>query len=337
MSCDTPQVRPLTQEEYLLWDTFVKESPQGSIFSKSDYLQILADASDSRLCIIGCFLDGSLIGGCPLLEKSRRFYGTYAISSGPGTPFSGFIYRKTDRTTVRMNENMYNACIHALCDYVQRNNYTSISVYNSPDLLDIRPFLRYGWKERVSYTYYINLNNFSINYFSSSVKKSIKLAQQKNLLYQKSDDTHSYYDLLTDVFQQHGAQPPFNEEYYKKMLKILKSTNSGDLRIVTDQSGQLLASYLWVWDNKRAYAWSGGAVLSAEYRGGMANKYMFYCFLEELREMGFKEANIMHANTPRLTSFATGFNPVLVPYYIVEYDCRLVSCLRNLKKIINMW
>lgn len=334
MKRDIPYARPLSPEEYSQWDVLVEESPQGSIFSKSNYLQILARASDSRLRIIGCLLDGDLIGGCPLLERRRRFLGVHAVSSGSCTPFSGFIYQTVNSKKILKNEVEYNACVKALIDYLRDERYASVSIANSPELLDIRPFLRHGWNEKILYTYYISLGNLSLNDMSSSIKKSTKLAKARGLFYEQDDDIHSHYQVLTKVFQHNNGIPPFDEIYYDELLRFFQSTKTGDQRVVKDQSGEILASYLWVWDTKRAYAWSGGAVLSPEYRDGTPNKFIFYCFLEELKEMGFKEVNIMHANTPRLTHFATGFNPYLKPYYTVGIDRRTVSCLRNIK-IVN--
>ena len=335
MSHEIPQVRPLTEEEYPVWDAFVDESPQGSIFSKSRYLEIISQASRSRLKIIGYFVHDDLMGGCSVLEKSRGLLGTHVISGGPGTPFCGLLYHDVGNAHIRKTEMDYNRCVNAICDYIKSQRYTSVSISNSPDLLDIRPFLQRGWKERVSYTYYIYLDSFSLANFSSSVKKSIKMAQSKNLSYEKSDDIHSYFHLLTTVFQQHGAHPPFDEVCYEKLLHFFQSTHSGDMRVLKDSSDQLLASYVWIWDTKRAYAWSGGAIPSPDFRDGGANKLMFYTFLEELKEMGFTEVNIMHANTPRLTQFASGFNPELKPYYSIETNRRLASCYQIMKKYLG--
>lgn len=308
--------RALSEKEYALWNTLVEKSPQGSIFSSSGYLQILADAMESRLEIIGCFIDSDLVGGCPLLISSRRFFGHTSVTSGPNTPFTGFIFKKTNEDSVRKREMGYNACVNSLCDYIKTEKYPSVSITNSPDLLDIRPFLWRGWKGFVSYAYYINLNNMSIDKFSSSVKRSIKKAQNSNQYVEKSIDTCAHYRVITKVFERQSITPPFNELYLKKILNYVKITKAGDMWVIKDQSGEIIASRIWLWDNKRAYAWS--AASTPEYRDSGANQLLFYTVLEELKMMGIRQINIMHANTPRLAGFASGFNPYLVPYYTVQ-------------------
>ncbi|MBR1369948.1 hypothetical protein RJ53_10855 [Methanocalculus chunghsingensis] len=335
MTRDKYQARLLRNEEYPLWDTLVRKSPQGSIFSNSEYLQILADATNNRLQMVGCFEDNTLIGGCSLFVRKKRLRGTHAVSNGPDTPFCGFISQKADPGRVRKSEMEYTECINALCDYIENQNYSLISVTNSPELMDIRPFLRRGWRGAVAYTYYIDLLYADIDSFSTSVKKSILAAQKKNLVYEASKDAKSHCGILTEVFQHSHALPPFNETVIKRFLNFFHSNNSGDMRIIKDSSGNILASYIWLWDNNRAYAWSGGALPSTEFQDGGANKLMFYSFLEELKEKGLPEVNIMHGNTPRLTSFATGFNPRLVPYYIVERNSFYIRCLKGLQHYLN--
>lgn len=335
MKHDGYQARLLSPEEYPLWDTLVADSPQGSIFVYSEYLRLLADATNNLLLLIGSFKDDTLIGGCPLLVRKRHLLGTHALSSGPDTPFCGCIFQRTDPMKVRKSEMEYTECINTLCDYIENQHYSLLSVTNSPNLQDIRPFLRRGWRGAVAYTYYIDLEQLHFEEFSSSVRKSIQSAQKKGLSYEGGTDIKTHCDILSDVFQQHHALPPFNETVIEKFLHLFHSTRTGDMRVVKDPSGNTLASYIWLWDARRAYAWSGGALPSKEFHDGGANKLIFYNFLEELKEMGIPEVNIMHGNTPRLTSFATGFNPRLVPYYIVERESYLIHCLKGLKGSIQ--
>lgn len=335
MTHDEYQTRLLVPEEYPLWDALVTDSPQGSIFTYSEYLRLLAGATNNLLQLVGCFKGDTLIGGCPLLVRKRHLLGTHAVSSGPDTPFCGCIFQKTDPMKVRRSEMEYTACINSLCDYVENQRYSLISVTNSPNLQDIRPFLRRGWRGAVAYSYYIDLQHLQFDGFSSSVRKSIQSAQKKGLSYEISTDIKTHCDILTDVFQQHHALPPFNEIAIRRFLDLFHSTRTGDMRVVKDPSGNTLASYIWIWDLRRAYAWSGGALPSKEFHDGGANKLIFYRFLEELKEMGIPEVNIMHGNTPRLTSFATGFNPRLVPYYIVERESLFIHSLKSLKSSLQ--
>ncbi len=89
----------------------------------------------------------------------------------------------------------------------------------------------------------------------------------------------------------------------------------GGMWVARDESENILTSRIWIWDNKRAYAWS--AASNQEFRDSGANRLLFVSLLEEMQKMGFHQVNMMHGNTQRLSYHATGYNPILVPYYSV--------------------
>jgi len=333
MSDDTPTVRPLKMDEYFLWDNLVEQSPQGSIFSYSDYLRLLAEASKSSLRILGCFSNDSLLGGCSLLERRKLLLGTYAVSSGLDTPFCGFLYQKTDTTRVRKNEIVYNACIHALCDYIKKEQYSSIQITNSPDLFDLRPFIRSGWRGKVAYTYYIDLHTLSYENFSSYVKNCIKKAMDCGFSYNTDCSIDDHCQIIDDTKKQNNVSSPFHDAQLHKFYDFFQTTHSGHIRAIKDSSGRTVASYFWVWDSQRAYAWNAAMLPGLQDSG--VNHLLIYHSLKELQEMGFSEVNIMHANTPHMTGIVTGFNPVLIPYYSVVNDSFLIHFLGGIKQLFN--
>ena len=84
------EVRPLTEDEYSLWDDFVDESPRGTVFHKSFWLQ----TSGSRFVIYGCFRGGELYAGIPLTYRGK--FGMKIASRTGMTPYSGVLFKETD-------------------------------------------------------------------------------------------------------------------------------------------------------------------------------------------------------------------------------------------------
>ena len=157
MSTSGFETRILERQEYGLWDDLAVRSPQGTIFHDSDYLQVVADTSSNKLNIYGCFKDDELVGGCSLFVKSWGGVVSNATSSGPLTPYGGFLLPDLNGASVRKSELVQHGIINALCDRIQEDHYSSITITNSPDLLDIRPCTWRGWEGRVMYTCYIDL------------------------------------------------------------------------------------------------------------------------------------------------------------------------------------
>lgn len=308
------EARILEDYEYSLWDELVVQSPQGSIFHNSDYLRMVADASSRKLNIYGCFKDDELVGGCPLFVK--RSIGSYfAVSRGPLTPYAGFLLPDQDSTNVRKSELVQHGILNALCDRIQRDRYSSITITNSPDLLDIRPCLWRGWEGHVAYTYYVNLEGNFSERFSKDIKKKIKKAINAGIYIEKIEDATVHHKLLTQVFERQGLDAPVGENFFMSVLDIIKRQKCGCMWVAKDEGGDFIASQIRIWDNKRAYAWS--AASTPAFRDSGANQYLFVSVLEEMQKMGFHQVNIMHGNTQRLSNYATGYNPILVPYYSV--------------------
>jgi hypothetical protein len=309
------EARILEDYEHSLWDELVVQSPQGSIFHNSDYLQMVADASSRKLNIYGCFKDDELVGGCPLFVKILRGGVSFAVSRGPLTPYGGFLLPNQDSTNVRKSELVQYGILNALCDRILRDRYSSITITNSPDLLDIRPCLWHGWEGRVAYTYYINLDNFNRENFSRDVKKNIKKAIKSGFYIENLRDAELHYKLIERVFQRQNQSVPFERDFLGKLIRFIEERNCGNMWVAKDKSGEAVASHIRVWDNKRAYALT--AASEPSFRDSGANQFLFASVLEEIQKMGLHQINIMHGNAQQLSYYAAGYNPVLVPYYSV--------------------
>jgi hypothetical protein len=328
MSANKFEVRVLDKNEFNLWDHLAAVSPQGTIFHNSEYLQIVADASSSRLRLYGCFSNDDLVGGCSLLVKGRGRHFSRASSTGPLTPYGGFLLPSHDDMNVRRSFSIQDDIINALCDQIEEDRYSSVTVTNSPDLLDIRSCLWRGWKGHVAYTHYIELRDEFIKRFSKSVRREIRKAGEAGLYVERCDDAEKHHDLLGQVFGRQDREIPVDKSFFKAMLSVIKREDCGGMWIVRDGSDNIMASRIWIWDNKRAYAWS--AASNQEFRNSGANQFLFFSLLREMQKRGFNEVNIMHGNTKRLSYHAAGYNPTLVPYYTVNKNNRILDILRNI-------
>lgn len=330
------EARVLERQEYGLWDELVARSPQGTVFHKSDYLQIVSEASSADLNLFGCFKNDELVGGCPLLIKKFCRIFSRAASSGPLTPFGGFILPNLNSAKVRQSEGIQNGILDALCDSITGEKYHLINITNSPDLLDVRPFLWRGWEGHVAYTYYIDLNDNFSNRFSNDIKKNIRKASNSGFHFERFSDGVVHYNLLKKVFNRQNQQTPVDQHFFTSMLELFERKNCGSMWVARDKSGDVIASHIRIWDDKRAYAWSGAS--DPAFRDSGANQFLFDSVLKELQRNGLHGINIMHGNTQRLSLYAAGYNPTLVPYYKIKrnwHHCDIDSNLRRYLMLLN--
>ncbi len=315
MRTDDFEARVLEPHEYSLWDDLAVQSPQGTIFHNSDYLKVVADASSSKLRVYGCFKDDELVGGCSLFAKDLGRIVSHATSTGPLTPYGGFLLPDLDNANVRKSGLVQDGVISALCDSVQEDRYSAVTITNSPDLRDVRPCLWRGWEGRVAYTYYVDLKGNFFERFSKSVRREVRKTEGTGLSIERLDDAAIHHKLLTQVFDRQDLESSTEVSFFASMLDLIARKKCGGMWVARGESENILASRIWIWDNKRAYAWS--AASNQKFRDSGANRFLFVSLLGEMQKAGFHQVNMMHGNTRRLSYHAAGYNPTLVPYYSV--------------------
>lgn len=324
-------VREIEKEDYGLWDELVGKSSQGTIFHTSDWSSICADSLNKKLKIYGCFRNDCLVAGCSFYVHKKGFF-KISSSAITMTPFGGIILGEPLANNVRKQEEDLNDIVEALCTALKNERFDYIRLVNSPDFIDVRPFIWNGWKSVVYYTYYLDLHNFEEN-ISKDARWTIKKAIKEGITTEKSEDITLFYKLFTETYMRQGLRPPISEDLFTNIFNLLQSKRLGEMWIAKTGSGEVAAVEIIVFDDKRAYRWS--AASHTELRKTGATSMLLYEIFQDLKKKGFKEINLMAANTPHLAKFISQFNPRLIPYYSVEKKStllRIVECLVRMKR-----
>ena len=231
------------------------------------------------------------------------------------TPYGGVIIAPSTSTKVREREQIHSDIIKSLCNAFDKEHFDSIQITNSPDFIDVRPFIWNSWDSKIHYAYYLSLNDFEKR-LSRDPKRNIKKAIKNEISIEKSKDITSFYELFEETFSRQDLKPPVTKEFLANIIDMLLKYEKGEMWIAKTKSEETAAAEIFVYDNKRAYRWS--AVTHTELRKTGAYSLLVFKVFKDMQNRGFKEINLMAANTPQLAEFITGFNPKLVPYYGVE-------------------
>ena len=317
MSKSNIEARVLKKSEYPIWDELVESSPQGTIFHTSNWLGICSDTFEKETKIFGCFNNNDeLIGGCSLFVHKSKGIFKNANSTCPLTPYGGFVVRPSRSTKIRKIEQDYFFCINKLVQSIENEKYFSTHITNSPGLLDVRPLTWNKWRSEVLYTYYLDLNTFDPDKTSRAIKRNVKCAVESGITFQNVRNAEIHNTLFKKIFERQNLRPPADITIFNNVIEQLNRNNIGDMWIAKNQSDEIVASQIWLWDKKRAYAWSVAS--DPNYRNSGVNIFSFYTVLQELGANNIIEVNMMQGNIPQLAEFATKFNPKLVPYYRLE-------------------
>jgi len=327
------EVRELTKDQYPIWDNLVDDSPQGTIFHKSFWLTTCSRALARELKTFGCFENQKLIGGCSVFV--RRIGGLTKIASSvcDMTPYGGLIISHPENQKGRAQEIKNLQIVKSLCHAFAGQHFDHVQLINSPDLVDIRPFIWNGWDSNVQYAYYLKLDSDMNRIISKKVIWRTRRAVKDGVSVRKSSDLSGYYRLYTMTFERQKLRTPVSQAFLMTMMQALQTAHSGEILISETPSGEIAAADIIIWDNKRAYAWTGASHTQLRASGAPSLLVLSEC--DELRTRGFREYNIMSANLPHLASFAAGFNPRLVPYYAVQKSAAKYLIARSIQRIFK--
>jgi hypothetical protein len=307
-----------TCTDMMAWDALVDGSQQGHVFSKSVFLQSLGVPFT---CYVVASPQGELLAGAAILEDGARM----AKAPFPFTPHQGIFFarfvaqqasQKRLTTEFRITEFFINALLEV---------YPNFSMALSPFFKDLRPFLWHNhgqvgqptFEVKQRYTGHVDLHNFSLNPFLTTVRTVRRQEYKKNQMQiQTSADLPLFLGLYQQTFERQG-------------LAIETHTLSVVKRICTQAMdagmGYLSAAHLedrtasmafFVTDARCAYYLFG--VNDPTMRDSNASSKLLLDNMALSAQLGLKRFDFVGVNSPQRGDFKLSFNAELVPYQEVH-------------------
>lgn len=306
--------RILSSDEFEEWNELVNLSNQGTVFHLSEWIKTSADASNTPFELIGVYDNNKLIGGCPIHYK-KKYHLSYLTSNISLAPYGGVLLTPHLGSQIRENEQVDNAIINSLREYLEKKRFTYISIANEHNITDIRPYIWNGWNATIRYTYMQPLMGDIWNHISRKARNIIRKAQKLEVTIDKGYDPECYWGLNVDTYQKQNRPVPMSKEYITALMDMAIEKNLGEMWIAKMPNGDTAAAEFVLWDGKMAHRWS--AASNSAYKESGATSLLLYELFVDMQKRGFTKMNMMAANTPQLTKFVSSFNPELQPYYIV--------------------
>ena len=306
----------LTRADLPQWDTLIDHSSHGTIFHKTSWLEACARSLGKKVKIFGCFQDGLLIGGCSLFVEQKWGVAPVASSTCTMTPYGGLVFSPSPGKGVHKQESFSRQIASSLIQEFKKEHYFSISILNSPQFLDIRPFISNGWKSSVFYTYYINLENNLESHADSLVKQNIRKAEKNRIIIEPFSDISRYYALLCETYARKNKKPPGSKRLITELYSFIKDQNCGEMVAAKTPDDEIACAEIVTWDNRQAYTWS--AASDSRYLNLGAPSLLRFDDLKRIQAKGIPMINMMTGNVPELSKFTAHFNPTLVSYYQIR-------------------
>jgi hypothetical protein len=309
--------RELTEDQFEMWDELVDTSPHGTVFHKSYWLTACSEILRKKPRFYGCFEDDQLVGGCSLYTFKSSFF-KRAESTAVMTPYGGLLLIPTESCSVRKQEEYDARVIECLIEELAREHFDFVRIINPPSFVDIRPLTWNGWTSTVYHSYYLHLTRDIEAMVSKNARRYVRKAAKDNIHIRRLDiaDVPTYYRLFSMTFERQSRQPPVTEDFLEKTVRVLESKQKGEMWVAETPEGDVASAEIVVYDTKRAYRWSAASHTDLQDMG--ATSLLLCEMFKNLSERGFKEIDLMAANTPQLARFIANFNPTLRPFYGLE-------------------
>jgi hypothetical protein len=307
------------------WDILVDNSPQGTVFCKSWYL----NSANIHFKPVGLFYGQELRGGLLLIQQDDSseniilddlvIHGGLLLKTPPGLTKAGITSSNYSTTTF---------AVEWLTEH-----YSKISLALSPELQDLRPFLWHAYHSddpekkfipHLRYTSRLDISNFKINDENDSIwkemvplrRRNVREANKVKALFKEEPEAISQLlEFYSDLMTAQDSEVSTNK--LKRMFNLMEvATQTGCATLTTSRSseGRLLYATFWIWDQYRAYYLFGA--------GTSENKMRFqgtHCFWNSFDLLSNKYhiqcVDLEGINSPSRGSFKLTFGGDITPYY----------------------
>lgn len=290
------------------------ESPCGSLFHKWDFLRIVEKHSGYRLLPYGIYRDGELACLLPLYSRYRGPI-RLLLSPPPQTcvPYLGFLMGSDyDRLPLSRQEGMLNEIAREIATEVKRLPASHVAIQTTPGFIDIRPFWWNGFRMRINYEYFIDLDrplDRIWDALDTDCKKSIKAHDREPLRLERSYNASEFYRIMESRLDRTGQT--FNAltpEYLREILE----TYPGNVQMYFLYHGNDLQGA------KVTYGYKGKFILWMGSAFGHYNEYLTWEMIKRAKSENYRLLENPDADTKRLTSFKAKFNPGLEVGYTLR-------------------
>ncbi|HGE72012.1 TPA: GNAT family N-acetyltransferase [Candidatus Poribacteria bacterium] len=303
--------RVLEQDEYDIWDEFVANSPQGTIFHKSYWLK----ASGRDFKIYGYFKGSELFGGLPICYGTKL--GFRIASHPPLTPYLGVLFKQSDSKYVTRisNEKEIN---RAFAERIKRD-FDIIVFRFSPLQIDIQPFIWEGFSTDVRYTYILDLDDLDDVWMGMDSKRRnhIIKAEKDGIYVEINDDFQQTFTLVEKTFVRQGKIAVFRDQAFK-YNEILIRRGQCKSFLAKNKLGKSIAAVYIIWDEKRSYCLLSGYDSENSHHGALALA-MWEAIKYTKNELGLNEYDFEGSMIQTIEESFREFGGKIIPCYLVTW------------------
>jgi lipid II:glycine glycyltransferase (peptidoglycan interpeptide bridge formation enzyme) len=188
--------------------------------------------------------------------------------------------------------------------------------HTNPHFKNWLPFYWKGFKQTTRYTYTLPVQNFQETQknFKSTLRRELKKAQ-KSLTLHSTQDYQTLHQIKVDDYNAKKISLPYNLSYFQKIQQFVEESNQGALFQARNSENLVVASMLFLWDEKYFY-YHTGAVLP-QFRNSGAMTLLMNKGIEMACEKNL-QFNFEGSMVEGIERYFSSFGAFQTPYFRIE-------------------
>lgn len=308
--------RFLEPDAYAAWNDFVAESPDGSPYANTTYLDSFCEAAGGTYRVLVAEQGGSLLGGVALQERAGR-WGT-VVEPRLMLQYNGFVLRapqsKYPSTVTAQDVKI----LRTLSEVIRDQNYARC-LLKSRTLTDGRVFDELGWRNWSTYTYLVPLRDLEAQWdvVDKNLRRLVGRGEREGLVVTDDDDFDRFFELHWDTHRRKGAPLYLPEAAFRRYFQELRGQGLCRLFHARTSNGNSIAAQLvLVGDHEVTHTVSAAADPEKQKLG--ANPFLRWRVFETLAKEGFAANDLTDATLNPVTHFKSQLGGQLTPSLAVE-------------------
>jgi GNAT superfamily N-acetyltransferase len=306
-----------------VWDDFVANSPQGSVFSRTHFLE----AHGTEFRTVGVTAEGVLLLGAPLLLREGRIL----QAPNPLTMYQGpMLARQVCELPVHRRTSQVLALCDALLGGLEATcERISFCVHHR--FPDLRSFSWFHYHERdkglfsmeLRYTGLLDLARTAdwaayLGDLRDVRRQEYRKALSSGWIVEPSRDLDLLDHLHHQTFARQGLE---QEEDVSQCVRAVASAalahNFGEMLVCRNPNGAVAGATFFLHDPECGYYWVGAN--DPEFRKTGSGTLLLAESIRRCRERGAKSVDMVGINSPNRGDFKTSFNAVPTPYWLATW------------------
>lgn len=292
------------------YSKFISENTPEDPYSLPTLLNAYRSAFSRDLEFLLVLRNETPIASCALFTGTR--FSQAVVKSLPIRAYDGVHFRRLDDSKGQKQEYDRMATLEKLEEFL-RLNYSFYQLAFRPGFTDVRAFQWAGATVVPRYTYIMDLDNFSEENYTKSLREVLRSAERLGLTAGPCA-VNDLVSLQKLSYERHGRRPPVSQDRLTGLLEALDEVGLLSTTCVRDPEGRPVAGMTSLKTETGLYLFVAGTDAEA---GKGASHLLYHEILASEKKAGRAFVDFVGANTPSINLFKSSFGPRLEVYFRV--------------------